>query len=152
MKVKDLMTNDVKTCQPQDSLNVAAKLMWDGDIGSVVVVNEGRRVLGMITDRDITMSALLQRRPLGEIFVKDAMSSGAWCCSQSTEVDEAEKVMAQHQVHRLPITGADGRLSGILSVNDLAQAADHRPGVSAKDVTTTLRAVSAPRHLLLTAR
>ena len=77
MRVEQLMTRTVETCEPHDTLVTAARIMWTRDCGCVpVVVPEegGHRVVGMLTDRDVCMAAYLQGRPLSEISVASVMS------------------------------------------------------------------------------
>src|SRR5688500_1982341 len=74
MRVAELMTTAVVSCGPQDTLARAAQMMWDRDIGCVAVADEARRVIGMITDRDICMAALIQGRALDAIAVDTAMA------------------------------------------------------------------------------
>src|SRR5262245_11710178 len=71
MKVKDLMTTDVKRCSPETNLAAAAKIMWEGDCGAVPVTDERDHVVGVITDRDICIAAATRPRTEGEIPVKD---------------------------------------------------------------------------------
>ena len=73
MKVKDLMTSDVKSCREYNTLHTAAQVMWDYDIGCVPIVDHENRVIGMLTDRDVCMSAYLQGVPLTAATVTSAM-------------------------------------------------------------------------------
>jgi CBS domain-containing protein len=123
MKVEDLMTTDVGACRPFDSVDRSARIMWERDCGAVPVVDQEGRVVAMLTDRDICMAALTQGRPLEEIHVSSAMSRRLWSCRPQDDVKEAEKVMRTHQVRRLPVIDADGKLVGVLSISDLARVA-----------------------------
>jgi len=80
MKVEQLMTRNAKTCQPHESLNRAAQLMWEGDIGCIPIVDEANRVVGMVTDRDIAMATYLQGRAPSDISVGAAMSKTVHAC------------------------------------------------------------------------
>jgi CBS domain-containing protein len=144
MKVSDVMTKTVVTCRPHDTLNTAAHRMWNGDIGALPVV-EGGVVKGMITDRDIAMAAHLRGRRLSELPVSNSMSKSLHCCRPEDTVSAAEKIMADHQIRRLPVVNGD-KLVGILSLNDLAQAsANDGMQLTAEEVGRTLSAVASPR-------
>jgi CBS domain-containing protein len=147
MKVQDVMTYDVQTCTPQTNLSAAAMQMWRGDFGVMPVVASGK-VVGVITDRDICMAAATKHRDPANIRVKEAISGQVFGCSPDTDIREALKIMQQKQVRRLPIISAeDGRLCGILSLNDIALKAQDIQGteLSAQDVEKTLRAICAHR-------
>jgi CBS domain-containing protein len=151
MTVQDLMTRDVKTCQQTDPLSVPAELMWTNDCGAIPVVDSDMRVVGMITDRDIAMATYLQQAAPGFVSVSTAMSPVVHSCRPDDSVEAAERIMRTRQVHRLPVTELDGRLVGILSLNDIARATarEKRPRerqVSAEQLTTTLAAICEPRQ------
>lgn len=121
MKVAELMTSEVYCCGPGDGLNVPARAMWELDCGCVPVVDEERRLVGMITDRDVCMAAYTQGRPLSEIAVDSAMARVVHTCSPKDALTTAEKIMAESQVRRLPVVDTDGTLMGILSMRDIAR-------------------------------
>ena len=149
MKVDDLMTTGVLTCSPDDDLATAARKMWDGDCGALPVVDAQGHCLGMITDRDICMAALMDGRALGQIAVSSAMSRDVVACRSGDDVESAAQRMQGAQVRRLPVVDGDGQLAGILSLNDLAlQAARRRAGVrrvTNDEVAATLAAVGEHR-------
>jgi CBS domain-containing protein len=150
MTVGDLMTRDVKTCRSEDSLDVAARIMWDHDCGCVPVVDDTERVVGILTDRDVCMAAYTQNAPPGALRVSGAMSKQVHACRPEDTVLVAEKIMRTHRVRRLPAVAMDGRLVGILSINDLAREAvrEHAPQtreVGPEAVTETLAAICEPR-------
>jgi CBS domain-containing protein len=118
MKVKDIMTVDVVTCGPDDDLAKLANLMWHADCGAIPVV-DGERPVGVVTDRDAFVALATRFRPAQEIRVREVMSGRLWTCSPEDDLQAALKLMAERQVRRLPVV-ADGRLCGIVSLNDLA--------------------------------
>jgi CBS domain-containing protein len=147
MKVQDVMTYDVQTCSPETNLSAAAMQMWQGDFGVLPVV-ANRKVIGIITDRDICMAAATKHRDPANIRVKEAISGQVFGCSPDTDIREALKIMREKQVRRLPIISAeDGSLCGILSLNDIAlKAQDARQAeLSAQDVENTLKAICTHR-------
>jgi CBS-domain-containing membrane protein len=149
MQASELMTGDVDCCAMDDTLERAAQIMWDGDCGCVPVVDEDRRVLGMITDRDVCMAALTQGRTLDAMFVESAASKDVSCAAETDTIEACESVMRLMQVRRLPIIDREGKLVGILSMNDLARHA-HRTGkapttgLSGDTITETLAAICKP--------
>jgi CBS domain-containing protein len=156
MKVSDLMTKDVRTCWINEPLERAAKLMWESDCGSVPVLDQNGRVVGMITDRDVCMAAYTQGQVLGRIPISQAMSAELYSCRAEEDLDKVEKKMRFHQVRRLPVLDDEGHLRGILSLADMAQrAAKDAKGkagtrqVSFADVGEIFAAVTTPRRLEL---
>jgi CBS domain-containing protein len=133
-KVETLMSQEVRTCRPTDSLHFAARLMWDHDCGCVPIVDENL-VIGMLTDRDICMAAYMQGRSLPELTVEGAMSKHVYFCHPDDLLSEAEQIMAGHRVRRLPVLDKGGRLVGILSLSDLAREATHTSRQNGRDVT-----------------
>lgn len=123
MKVETLMVTDVATCRPEDSAAAAAKIMWDRDCGAVPVVEDGARVVGMVTDRDLCIAAHLEAKPLIAIPVRRAMSREVFSCRRHDDLFEAEAIMRVHQIRRLPVTDVNGVLKGILSLSDFAKEA-----------------------------
>jgi CBS domain-containing protein len=143
MKVEETMTREVKVCAPSDVLNRAAQLMWENDCGCVPVVEGDSNVVGMLTDRDICMAAYTQGEALNAMQVSSAMAHEVFACRPSDDLLSAEQIMRQHHVHRLPVVSADGKLVGVISLNDIARGAD---GPAAKsEVADTLAAVCTPR-------
>jgi CBS domain-containing protein len=120
MKVKDIMTRDIGTCRPHDSLAAAAKLMWDRDIGAVPVVDPEGKVIGLITDRDICMAAHFTGEPIALVAVSHAMSKTVVAADPEQSVEAAEQLMAAKQIRRLPVTQGE-KLVGMLSLSDIAR-------------------------------
>ena len=145
------MTDEVQSCAPETNLATVAMQMWRGDFGAMPVV-AGRKVVGMITDRDICMAAATKHRDPANIRVKEVISGQVYGCSCDTDIREALKIMQQKKVRRLPIirpiiNAEDGSLCGILSLNDLALKAttERKSALSAEDVENTLRAICTHR-------
>jgi CBS domain-containing protein len=149
MRAKELMTTHVLTCQEGDSLERAAQLMWERDVGAIPVVDSDQRVIGMITDRDICMAAYTQGCGLAARSVGSAMSREPHTCKSDDGIPLVEEMMRRHQVRRLPVVDG-GRLVGMVSLNDLALAAGNRKAsktgqVSLEGVATTLARIGEPR-------
>jgi CBS domain-containing protein len=146
MKTNELMHSPVVTCKVDDTLNEAARLMWDNDCGSLPVVDGGGKVVGMVTDRDLCMAAYTQGRPLWAIPVSSVMAKQVFSVGPDADVVDAQKVMSERQVRRIPIIDAEGTLVGMLSLNDLVRAAaraPHKDGMLR--IVMTLAAAGAPR-------
>lgn len=150
MRVDSIMSRSVATCAPGDSLDHAARLMWQQDCGCLpVCLDEGRRLVGIITDRDICMSALFSGKALHELQVETAMAHEVQSCSPEESVVEAQRRMAQLRVRRLPVLAADGTLAGLVSLADLAREAARqqnapRHGISCSEVCSTLAGICTP--------
>jgi CBS domain-containing protein len=122
MTVRELQTSNVRSVGPDTDLASVAKLMWDGDCGAVPVVNEERKVLGMITDRDICIASATRSRPPAEIRAGEVIPTnhGVHAVKPDDDVRVALRTMRKHRVRRLPVVDQQQRLTGILSINDLA--------------------------------
>jgi CBS domain-containing protein len=144
MHVREIMTTRVNTCRPEDTLNVAARMMWEDDIGAVPVVDGDRGVLGMLTDRDLCMAAYTRGLPLTAISASDVMSKKIYSCKPSVTLAQAEQLMREHQVRRLPVVDDDNQLVGILTLNDLARAT-HGSRRGHAELVGTIAAICAPR-------
>ncbi|MEM1025208.1 MAG: CBS domain-containing protein [Myxococcota bacterium] len=122
MRVDEIMTTPVTTCRQTDSLNRAAQLMWEGGFKCLIVIDEGGKAIGVVTDRDICMAAYTQGRLLEHIQVEVAMAHEVFSCLDSDFIEEAERMMDEHQVRRLPVLDVDRTPVGILSSADIAKA------------------------------
>lgn len=149
MQVEQLMTRDVACCGPDDSLQDAARKMWERDCGSVPVCDGGGRVVGMVTDRDICMNALFQDRPLSQLTVSGAMSADLKVCHPGNSLNDAERLLQEAQLHRLPVIDDERRLAGIITLADIAREAARERDmglheVVPEEVGMTVSAVSQP--------
>lgn len=121
MKVSDVMTRDVEIASPDDSLKTAAQLMADIESG-ILPVGENDRLVGMITDRDITVRAVAEGKAPDECTVRDVMTEAIRYCFEDDDIERASRLMAEHEVRRLPVLSRDKRLIGIVSLGDIAAA------------------------------
>ncbi|NIR30369.1 MAG: CBS domain-containing protein [Gammaproteobacteria bacterium] len=149
MKVGEIMTHGVRTCTPESSLEDAALIMWDGDCGAVPVIDHEGRPVGVITDRDIAMGSALQHKSLSDIRVSDVINGRpAHLCHVDDDIKNALKTMWGQKVRRLPVVGMDGRVLGILSIDDVITHAERGsrgqtvPDLSFDDAMNTLKAVA----------
>jgi CBS domain-containing protein len=152
-RVEEVMSKTVVSCHENDTLNRCAQIMWDRDCGCVPVVDDRFHVRGIITDRDVCISAYMQGRALNEISASTICNRQVHTCKRSDSVTHAEALMTTHQIRRLPVLDETGRLVGMLSLSDLAR---HLAFVSmigpnsqsARDLTLLVEAVSRPRDAL----
>src|SRR4029453_5528599 len=152
MKVKDLMTTDVKRCSPETNLATAARIMFEGDWGAWLVTDERDRVVGVITDRDICIAAATRPGTEAEIRVKDVISREVYTCAPGDDVRAALETMKARQVRRLPVVEQGGRLVGILSIHDIAvQSRSRGADVPPDSVLDAFIAITAPSRVSVTA-
>jgi CBS domain-containing protein len=146
MRVEEVMTQDTKTCRPDDSLSRAAQIMWDGDCGCVPVVDAAGKAVGMITDRDICMAAYTRGQVLSEMTVASVCSPRVVGVDPGESVGSAERLMREYKVRRLPAVDRQGRVVGIVSMNDLARkcAGSGRGNADTEGVVRTLAAIGTP--------
>ena len=142
MKIRELMEQDVQYCTLDCNLHRAASLMWDCDCGCLPVVDSEQKCIGVITDRDICMSAFTQGRKLQDISVVEAYSADPIYCSENASLEDAEVKMRQFQVRRLPIVDDQGRLKGIISLNNMVL--NYPKYVTSKQVAKVLAGICQP--------
>ena len=151
MVISELMSRHVATCTAEDRLDVPAKLMWDLDIGCVPIVDGRDHVVGILTDRDICMATYTQGKAPQHILVREAMAHEVYACLPDDNIAEVEEIMRRRRVRRLPVVDLDGRLVGLISLNDLARESARQQTRVQKDLTpidvsATLAAICQPRH------
>ncbi|MEX0618923.1 MAG: CBS domain-containing protein [Pseudohongiellaceae bacterium] len=147
MYVNEIMTPQVITCTPDSSLEDIARLMWNNDCGSIPVINKQEKPIGVVTDRDIAIGAMLNHQPLWEIPASRIIQEQRICSSnQDDTVEDCLDRMEQNGVRRCLVTGQDGRLCGIVSMGDAVAFVAGRArtkGVPADNVLKLMRTVSA---------
>lgn len=145
MKVAQMMSTQFETCQLNTNLELVARRMWDCNIGTVLVVNEEGKPVGIITDRDISMGAALNHKALWDMCTGDVTNNRPlYSCSTEDMAETALSIMAQQKVRRIPVVDEAGLLAGVLSIEDVvASAQKTRRGknkpVSYEDVVITLK-------------
>lgn len=118
MFVKEIMTTDVKTIRPEDSIKILAEAMVDNKIGALVVVEGSGGVVGIATERDIIEDIILLGKNPEEIKVQDIMTKNIIAIDPNTTLEEAAEVMVKHKIKKLPVIDR-GRLVGIVTATDL---------------------------------
>jgi CBS domain-containing protein len=135
MKVKEVMTPNATAIWLTESLADAAKLMWENDCGALPIIKDGRKVIGMITDRDICMAMAMRDMNPSHISVEDVMTGQVYAVKPEDDVDLALQEMQEHKIRRLPVVNPEGELEGILSMNDVVLKAPQ------SDVLKTYQAI-----------
>ncbi len=136
MKVRSPMHKGVQWVSPDTPVMELANTMREQDIGAIPV-GENDRLVGMVTDRDITLRGVANGKDISKLTARDVMTNGIVWCRDGDDVTHAANIMQSKQIRRLPVIDKNKRMVGILSLGDLSQAATDR---TAAGVT---RAVSA---------
>jgi CBS domain-containing protein len=121
--IRDAMTSNPSNVEMSAPVIQAAKLMKSEDVGSIPVT-DGDRLVGIVTDRDIAIRVVAEGKDVQTVTVGEIASRDLVTVDPQQDLDEALRLMAQHQVRRLPVVEEDGRLVGILAQADVAQQGD----------------------------
>jgi CBS domain-containing protein len=119
-KIRDFMTADPSTIDADKSVAYAAKMMKDEDVGLAPIV-EGERLIGTVTDRDIAIRVVAEGKDPQSTTVREIASTQLVTIDPDQDLDEALRLMAQHQVRRLPVVEEDGRVVGVVAQADIAR-------------------------------
>lgn len=133
MKVRELMSLDICCCMPTDTVTNVAKKMNEYHVGSIPVCDEGKNVVGIITDRDITLRCVAAGKDTNTTGASEIMTTSVCCCKSDMDVQDATKLMSDMQVRRIPVLEKD-KLVGMITLGDLANSKN----VSAKEVSDTV--------------
>ncbi len=134
-KISDIMSRNVAYLRQSDTVQAAAQLMANRNIGALPIC-DGQRLIGVITDRDIAVRCAAQNLPAAEFRAMDAMTGHLQWCFSDESVEDAKKKMEAAQIRRLPIVDRDYQLVGMLSLGDLA--------IREGDAQHTLAEISKP--------
>lgn len=121
-KIKEIMVTSPQYCGTDENLQTVAQLMSRSNIGSVPVVDENKKAVGIITDRDVCLTAAARNKPLSEIKAKEIISrQNLHTCSTEDDLQTALKIMRTKQVGRLPVVDNEQKLKGIVSFNHIVR-------------------------------
>jgi CBS domain-containing protein len=142
MRIRDVMTEEPKFCMADDSVIDAACIMRDEHVGVVPVIEseESRRVVGMVTDRDLCLGVIAEGQDPAHVRVDQCMTSKVVCCVREDAVEDVTDLMQANQIRRVPVIDDDGQLVGIVSLADLVGRARLRSA----ETIETLKSVSTP--------
>ena len=141
MQAREIMTSDVATARPDTTVQEAARRLADLNVGALPVC-EGRRLVGIVTDRDITVRATADGMVPGTTLVRAVMSEDVCWCFDDDPVEEIERAMAGSKIRRMPVVDRAKRLVGMVTLGDLA--ARRAPG--AQDALRSISEPSRPRR------
>jgi CBS domain-containing protein len=141
MKVRDIMTANPATCNPETTAEQVARLLEQHDCGALPVVEKAsQRLVGMVTDRDLAIRGLAHGKG-GDTPVRELMTPNPATVKESDDVEDVEKVMARQQVRRVPVVDDSGRPVGLVAQADLAR---ERKDLGNKQVGKVLESISEP--------
>jgi CBS domain-containing protein len=143
MRAKEIMTKDPEVCRGDDTARQAAQVMRDCDCGCVPIVDDAGKVVGIVTDRDLTVRGIAAGKD-ADTKLNDLMTPVAACCGPDDDLRDVEQKMAELQVRRIPIVDADGRCLGIISQADIAVAASKDTAVTDREVALVVEQISQP--------
>jgi CBS domain-containing protein len=123
--IRDLMTENPCVIDADKSVAYAAKMMRDEDVGLAPIV-EGDKLIGTLTDRDIAIRVVAEGKDSGQTTVREVASTNVVTIDPQQDLDEALRLMAKHQVRRLPVVEEDGRLVGVVAQADVAREGDDK--------------------------
>ncbi len=150
MKVADVMTKSPVYCSPETNLAAAVEILWNRDCGILPVVDSNQKLVGVATDRDMCVALGTRNRLPSEITIKDVASGKIVACKPEDDVRNALQTMAEARVRRLPVTDAEGKLQGVLSMDDIVLHTETKgvrrdSEISPEDVINTLKSVFTPQ-------
>lgn len=134
MKIREIMTRDVRVASPDDTLQLAAQLMEKDDFG-MLPVGENDRLVGMLSDRDIVIRAVARALAPDKVKVRDVMSTDVKYVFEDESVEEVARNMSDLQMRRMPVVNRDKRLVGIVSLGDLALTEPKPAGDALKSIS-----------------
>jgi CBS domain-containing protein len=132
MKCKDVMTANPVCCTPEDTASRAAKLMKTEDVGSLPVCEsrDSRKLVGIITDRDLTIQVIAGGKDPGSAKIGDLMTRNPVTCREDDELENALNTMESRQIRRITVVDGSGRLTGIIAQADVATRGREREQVA----------------------
>jgi len=149
--VKEIMYGAPKYCTEKDTLQNAVKELSKDNIGSLPVVDSDKKVVGIITNRDVCSALGRTNRQFNELKVDEAMTREAYSCKPEDDVQTALRIMRTKKVHRLPVIDKEGRLRGLLSLNAIVRnvVGKEKPELEhagEENIVKTLRAIAEKKH------
>ena len=127
MKVQEIMSTNVETIKPTSSLRATARALSNLNVGALPVVDDGNLV-GIITDRDISVYAIAIGRDPQSTDVQKVMSKDVFTCNENQNLSEAAEIMKLHNIRRLAVIDDNNDIAGILSLDDLAHVSHELAG------------------------
>ena len=146
MRVSEFMLRTPACCAPETNLGAAVEILWNRNCGILPVVDVENRVKAVVTDRDICIALGTRDRRPGEITVAEVASQPVYVCQPTDKIDDGLTMMAKAKIRRLPVVDQEGKLVGILSMDDIVlHVGAHNTGTLLKfsrdEVMKTLEAI-----------
>ena len=135
MKISECMSKDVCFVKPECNAYDAARIMCENHIGCIPVCNEQKSVVGIITDRDILLRTVACNKETKKTPVSEIMTTNVYTCNLEKEITEAQNLMAQNQIRRIPVVDNEKKIVGILTMGDLAK---NDKKIGQQNVSTTI--------------
>jgi CBS domain-containing protein len=150
MRTSDVMMRTPASCTPDMNLGSVVEILWNRNCGILPVVDSQDRVVSVITDRDICIALGTRNRTASDVTVGEVATHVAACCRANEDIQAALIQMAEAKVRRLPVVDADGKLEGILSMDDIVErtllsSTAKSEGLTSQDVVKTLQRLYAPQ-------
>jgi CBS domain-containing protein len=150
MNVKDVMMRTPVFCGPETNAGAAAEIMWNRNCGLLPIVDAEGKVAGVVTDRDLCIALGTRNARAGEISLREITTGRVYFCYPEDDIHDALRTMTHQKVRRLLVLDKDGRLQGILSMDDLVRHATDRslgkfPELSYADVVAALQIIFEPQ-------
>lgn len=137
MKVKDCMCHDVCYVTPSSTVKDCAKIMCDNHVGCIPVCDNSKNVVGFITDRDLILRTVACDKDTNATPVSEIMTCKVCCCTEDCEITEAEDLMSNNQIRRLPVVDDSNKIIGIITLGDLTR----NENVNSNEVSQTLEKI-----------
>ena len=119
MKIRDCMQTKVYWLQPDDTVKDCAELMSNNHIGCVPICDNNKKIVGIVTDRDVILRAIACDKDVNTTDLNEIMSKDVYYCNLNLDVNEAQNLMNKNQIRRLPIVDDDDKIVGIITSGDL---------------------------------
>lgn len=139
MKCKDMMTSNPSYCSPEDISVKPAQIMRDEDVGIVPVCEQDKKLVGVVTDRDICLTVVAEARNPNDVKVSECMSEELITCKPEDDVQKAADLMKEYQVRRIPVIDDQNRIVGMIAQADIALKVG-KP----EEVAETVQEISKP--------
>ncbi len=142
------MKSDVGFCSAEDNLMRVAELMLRRDCGIVPIVDEDKRIVGVLTDRDLCLAIVARNRKASDVRAKDLIKGEPIVCAADDKIEAVLRKARKNQIKRLAVVGADGELVGILSISDILIGVRKNKKLK-KKIYSMLKATAKPRPIVL---
>ena len=134
MKVKDYMCDDVVYLMPEATIQDCAKLMENNHIGCIPICDTSKKILGIVTDRDVILRSIACDKDAKTTPVKDIMTTNVCYCKETDEINNAQNIMSNEQIRRLPVVNDKNEIVGIITLGNLCMCKD----INSENVSKTL--------------